>query len=82
MIINITINKDLVLEESSKFKSVPCNGIQNVDGNQLGFSCSESMKYGKGLGKFFIHTHRARSKYYSDITKVPISVRKFIDSTG
>lgn len=85
----ININKEVILEEASlasrrklKFKDTPCNGIQNVDGKQLGFDCKEVTSYGKGTGQFFICTHRARSKFYDDITKVPISTRKFIDSTG
>ena len=82
----ININKDLILEEASrpklKHREVPCNGIKNVDGKQLGFSCKEVTRYGKGTGQFFICTHRARSKFYDDLTKVPISTRKFIDSTG
>jgi hypothetical protein len=88
----ITINKtkllleaELLLEASQpklKYQSTPCKGIQTVDGKRLGFSCHEVTSYGKGTGKFFISTHRARSKDYDDITKVPKSVRKFIASTG
>lgn len=90
----IKVNKDLILESMElieesiqkrrklKHKDVPCNGIQNVDGKQLGFDCKEVTRYGKGTGQFFICTHRARSKFYDDLTKVPISTRKFIDSTG
>ena len=83
----ITINKDIIcesmflLEEASKLKyrSVPCKGL---GGTNRGFSCSEQTKRGKGTGNFFIHTHRARSKYYDDISKVPLSTQKFISSTG
>ncbi len=93
MIININkirvLEEAMILEEASlaskrklKFQDTPCKGIQNVDGKRLGFDCKEVTSYGKGTGQFFICTHRARSKFYDDITKVPISVRKFIDSTG
>jgi hypothetical protein len=85
----IKINKTMILEEASlasrrklKFEDTPCNSIQNVNGKQLRFDCKEVTRYGNGTGQFFISTHRARSKFYPDITKVPISVRKFIDSTG
>ena len=74
----IQLNKQLILE-NSKYKSVQCEGIV---GDSSGFSCAERTKRGKGIGEFFIHTHRARSKYYDDLGKVPKSAQKFITSTG
>jgi hypothetical protein len=40
--------------------------------------------YSMGVDKngFFIHTHRARSKSYENPSSIPVSVMKFIDSTG
>jgi len=35
-----------------------------------------------GDGKYFCYTHRARSKFYDTIGAIPISVVKFINSTG
>ena len=43
-------------------------------------------KYGVGVGKdddgFFVHTHRARSKSYSNKSEIPLKDIKFIESTG
>jgi hypothetical protein len=65
-------------DASPKRKSVPCKGIKK----KLGFGCFEELKYGKGTSKFYISTHRARSKSYNSFDKIPESVIKFIDSTG
>lgn len=72
-----------VLTEASeskpeKSKNVPCKGIKE----KKGFSCKEELKRGKPTGKFFITTHRARSKNYDSFDKIPQSVINFIDSTG
>lgn len=45
------------------------------------------VKYGVSVsvdseGKYFAHTHRARSKSYDSKDKIPVSVLKFIESTG
>jgi hypothetical protein len=67
-----------VSDLSKKRRSVPCKGIKE----KKGFSCYEELKYGKGTGKFYIATHRARSKNYDSFEKIPMSVINFIDSTG
>ena len=79
------INKKFIIEEAKKIlkkpeksRVVPCTGIKQ----KLGFSCKEELKYGKPTGKFFITTHRARSKSYDSFDKIPLSAIKFIDSTG
>jgi hypothetical protein len=72
----IPIHKQLILESS--FKNIPCNGIQDVNGKHYGFSCGKENK----SDNVFIYTHRARSKAYSDLNKIPLFAKKFIDSTG
>jgi hypothetical protein len=72
-----------VLTEASENKpekshNVPCKGIKE----KKGFSCKEELFRGKPTGKFFISTHRARSKNYDSFDKIPQSVINFIDSTG
>ena len=73
------------LEEVSKAKAaskkrrpVPCNGIKE----KKGFSCYEELYRGKGTGKFYIATHRARSKSYDSLEKIPMKDINFIDSTS
>ena len=61
-----------------KSQNVPCKGIKE----KKGFSCKEELFRGKPTGKFFITTHRARSKSYDSFDKIPQSVINFIDSTG
>jgi hypothetical protein len=36
----------------------------------------------KKSGKYFCYTHRARSKFYDSLEKIPKSVVKFISSTS
>jgi hypothetical protein len=71
-----------IIEESSKEnpkrRSVPCHGIKE----KKGFSCYEELERVKPIGKFYIATHRARSKSYDSFEKIPMSVINFIDSTG
>ncbi len=45
-------------------------------GHERGFAVS------KDKDGFYIHTHRARSKSYKSLSRIPVSVRKFIKSTG
>jgi hypothetical protein len=70
------LNKNLIIESS--YTNISCNGIQNVDGKSYGFSCGKEKK----SDKVFIYTHRSRSSSYPNLEKIPISVKKFIDSTG
>ena len=66
----------------SKFRSVPKKGLKSAGGASNGVSAAEEMKHGKGTGKFFIHTHRARSSSYDSLDKIPEKTIKFIASTG
>ena len=56
--------------------SIPCKGLK--PSKFRGFSCKKELK----TAKEFIATHRARSKGYDSLSQVPVSVQKFIDSTG
>jgi len=72
---NNVLNKiDNLIEESKSkdFENVPCKGIKE----NKGFSC------GKDKDGYFIYTHRARSKRYSSLDKIPQKDIDFIDSTG
>jgi len=75
-------NKTVLTEASEskpeKSQIVRCTGIKE----KKGFSCKEELKRGKPTGKFFITTHRARSKSYDSFDKIPQSIINFIDSTG
>lgn len=66
----------------TKFKNVPKKGLKSAGGASNGVSAAEEMKYGKGTGKFFIYTHRARSKSYDSLDQIPEKTIKFIASTG
>ncbi len=66
----------------AKFKNVPKHGLKSADGASNGVSAAEEMKHGKGLGRFFIYTHRCRSKAYDSLDKIPEKTIKFISSTG
>lgn len=69
----ITINKQLILEASSKdWENVSCDGVKQ----KLGFSC------GRDKQGYFVYTHRAGSKRYPSLDKIPMKDLKFIDSTG
>jgi len=79
----IQINKQLILESSNNkskyFENVPCKGIKK----KMGFSCAKvTKKSHKDFNKYFIYTHRVRSKAYDEISQIPMSAIKFIDSTG
>ena len=65
---------DILIEEAKNknFDNVPCKGIKE----KKGFSC------GKDKDGYFIYTHRARSKSYSSLDKIPQKDIDFIDSTG
>ena len=65
-----------------KFKNVPKHGLKSADGASNGVSAAEEMKHGKGTGKFFIYTHRARSSFYDSLDKIPEKTIKWIESTG
>lgn len=56
--------------------AIACSGLR--DSKYRGFSCKQDLK----TAKVFIATHRARSKAYDKLGDIPISVQKFIDSTG
>jgi len=56
--------------------SIPCRGLK--PSKHRGFSCKQEIK----TAKQFIATHRARSKAYDSLADIPISIHKFIDSTG
>ncbi len=62
-----------LIEEANNFKNVPCDGIQE----KKGFSCGRDKS-----GKFFIYTHRARSKSKSSLKDITMKEIDFIDSTG
>lgn len=76
----IKLNKQLILEASDDkyFDNIPCKGIKE----KKGFSCGLSKKRSEKLTPYFIYTHRARSKGYKSLDKIPTSVINFIDSTG
>jgi len=76
----IKLNKQLILESSSKsyFDNIPCKGIKE----KKGFSCGFSRRRSEKDKPYFIYTHRARSKGYKSLDKIPTSVINFIDSTG
>jgi len=75
----LKINKRLILEakagpiyESEYYdNSIPCKGIKK----KMGFTCKKD-KQG-----FYISTHRARSKSYKSLDKIPLKDINFIDST-
>ena len=56
--------------------SIPCKGLK--PSGKRGFSCYRETK----TAKEFIATHRARSKGYNSLSDIPVSVQRFIDSTG
>jgi len=56
--------------------SIPCRGLK--PSKTRGFSCKQEVK----TAKQFITTHRARSKGYDSLSDIPVSIHKFIDSTG
>ena len=56
--------------------SIPCKGLK--PSGKRGFGCFRDTK----TAKEFIATHRARSKGYNSLSDIPVSVQKFIDSTG
>jgi hypothetical protein len=43
---------------------------------------SKGVTLAKDKNGFFVYTHRARSKSYSTIDKIPTQVIEFIESTG
>jgi len=58
---------------------VGCSGLKSLEnGKRPGVSCKQEIK----TGKFFVATHRARSKAYDSFSSIPLSQIKFIDSTG
>ena len=61
------------------FDSVPCTGLASrKGGGTWGVSCKKEVK----SGLFFVTTHRARSKGYASLSKIPVSRIRFVDSTG
>lgn len=71
--------RNLIMESSKPyFDNVPCKGVKQ----KLGFSCGCSRKRNEKEKPYFIYTHRARSKGYESLDKIPLDVIKFIDSTG
>ncbi len=60
-------------------ESVPCAGLAKRDNGQAwGVSCKRELK----SGDFFVTTHRARSKGYASLSKIPVARIRFVDSTG
>lgn len=74
----IKIDKKALIEESKKWKNIPCDGLLNHDG----VSCGAQIKKGKQTGKFFVYTHRARSNFYDSLSSIPQSKVKLVASTG
>ena len=72
--------RQLLTESSHKpyFDNIPCKGVKQ----KLGFSCGCSRKRKEKEKPYFVYTHRARSKGYESLDKIPVDVIKFIDSTG
>jgi hypothetical protein len=62
------------LAKGKKFEEVSRTITKN--GKTYGCSC------GKDKEGYFAYTHRARSKSYETLQKIPIKTLKFIDSTG
>ncbi|OPX93992.1 MAG: hypothetical protein A4E53_00155 [Pelotomaculum sp. PtaB.Bin104] len=62
------------MAKGKKFAEVSRTITKN--GKKFGCSC------GKDDNGYFVYTHRARSKSYESLQKIPIKVLKFIDSTG
>ncbi len=59
--------------------SVPCAGLAKRDnGGRWGVGCKRELK----SGDFFVTTHRARSKGYASLSKIPVARIRFVDSTG
>ena len=80
----------MILEEVSKpdnewFQTVPCQGIKEKKGfscRQVVRKCAKAKVTKEDIGKVFISTHRARSKFYDSFDKIPMSAINKIDSTG
>lgn len=69
-------------KDNLKFRNVPKKGLKSAGGASNGVSAAEVTKHGKGTGKFFIYTHRARSDFYDSLDKIPEKTIKWIESTG
>lgn len=64
---------------SKKFKNVKCFGLKRKEnGGKFSVSCGQE----NNTKKFFVYTHRARTKAYDSISNIPLSRIKFIESTG
>ena len=46
------------------------------------FGCNVECSFAKDEDGYFCYTHRARSKSYENISKIPKSAVEFIESTG
>ena len=70
------------MSENKKYRNVPKVGLKSAGGASNGVSGAEELKNGKPTGKFYIYTHRCRSKSYDSFADIPEKTIKFIESTG
>jgi hypothetical protein len=81
------VNKEYILEESSKHKqpkfiTIPKHGLKSADGKSKGVSLRQETFRGKPIEKYYVATHRARSKSYDKVEQIPEKAIKWIESTG
>ncbi len=65
--------------KSKSFDNIPCKGLSPKAGSaRYGVSCGREKK----SGLEFVYTHRARSKGYPGLSRIPTGRIKFVESTG
>lgn len=64
-------------------KKIKLTSAENKKANELfGTFHERGFSISKDKDGFYIHTHRARSKSYKSLSRIPAKVIKFIKSTG
>ena len=84
------VEKSKKLSAEMKTKIIPLIIKNGIHGTRYNVGIVFNLKYPKSNGcslgadkdGFFVMTHRARSKSYPEIEKIPQSAIKFIESTG
>ena len=74
------VESTLFLNEANKVDKDPLSSKERAEINKK-FSKIEC-SFAKHKGQFYCYTHRARSKFYDNISDIPQKTVDFINSTG